>query len=398
MGEIIPQRDDENSLAKDYVAEGGVDTTALAVATTRAAEEVKARMVIAKRFPRDEATSFARIMKACQRTSLAERAEYQYPRGGQTVRGPSIRLAEVLARAWGNVDAGFAELEQRDGESVVEAFAWDLETNTRIVRTFTVPHKRDTKKGSYKLTDSRDIYELVANQAQRRVRACILGIIPGDVVDAAVDRCQKTLAGSSKEPLSDRVRVMVAAFSEFGVSGEMISARLGHKLEVVTEGQLAELRRVYTSIRDGVSDAAQWFSPPEDPGAEALRNRLTNGTKKTLPPAKTAAPKRSQKTAAPAAQETADAQDEVPENVDPITGEVLDEQPPEPAKEQTNLGDLMQKANGTAAGMTSGEKDRANAIDEYLALCDSLDVRPKSVSQMSLQAIRGHIEALKAQN
>ena len=392
MGEIIPSRDDENSLAKDYVAEGGVDTTALAVATTRAAEEVKARMVIAKRFPRDEATSFARIMKACQRTSLAERAEYQYPRGGQTVRGPSIRLAEVLARAWGNVDAGFAELEQRDGESVVEAFAWDLETNTRIVRTFTVPHKRDTKKGSYKLTDSRDIYELVANQAQRRVRACILGIIPGDVVDAAVDRCQKTLAGSSKEPLSDRVRVMVAAFSEFGVSGEMISARLGHKLEVVTEGQLAELRRVYTSIRDGVSDAAQWFTPPEDPGAEALRNRLTNGSKKTLPPAKTAAPKRAQKTAAPAAQ------DEIPENVDPITGEVLDEQPPAPAKEQTNLGDLMQKANGTAAGMTSGEKDRANAIDEYLALCDALDVKPKSVSQMSLQAIRGYLEALKAQN
>ena len=392
MGEIIPQRDDENSLAKDYVAEGGVDTTALAVATTRAAEEVKARMVIAKRFPRDEATSFARIMKACQRVSLAERAEYQYPRGGQTVRGPSIRLAEVLARAWGNVDAGFAELEQRDGESVVEAFAWDLETNTRIVRTFTVAHIRSTKRGNYKLDDPRDIYEMVANQAQRRVRACILGIIPGDVIDAAVDRCQKTLAGSSKEPLSDRVRVMVAAFSEFGVSPEMISARLGHKLEVVTEGQLAELRRVYTSIRDGVSDAAQWFTPPEDPGAEALRNRLTNGSKKTLPPAKTAAPKRAQKTAAPATQ------DEIPENVDPITGEVLDEQPPAPAKEQTNLGDLMQKANGTAAGMTSGEKDRANAIDEYLALCDALDVKPKSVSQMSLQAIRGYLEALKAQN
>lgn len=375
--EIVPMRDEEHSLAQDYVGKGRADTKALAVATTRAAEEVKARMVMAKHCPRDEPTSFARIMKACQRKSLAERAEYQYPRGGKTIRGPSIRLAEVLARAWGNLEAGFIEIEQRDGASDVEAFAWDLETNTRVARTFTVPHIRETKRGSYKLDDPRDIYEVVANQAQRRVRACILGIIPGDVVDAAVEKCQKTLSEGQTVPLSDRVRTMVAAFSEFGVSSEMIAARLGHKLEVVTEAQLLELRRVYTSIKDGVSDASQWFSPPEDPGAADLRDRLTNkpGRKPASPPPP----------AAPAA---------------PVSP---------PAEGQIDLGAMMAEANGTAKpeaappqdddskGMTEKEKERADALDLYYSLCEKHGIKPKSTTRMSLQALQGHIATMKEQ-
>src|SRR5690606_13682459 len=120
------------------------------------------------------------------RPFLAQQAIYAYPRGPQTVTGPSIRLAEAMAQAWGNLDCGIREISQADGVSVAEAYAIDLETNIRISKTFHVRHVRDTKQGKKRLTDSRDIYELVANQGARRLRACILGILPGDVVDAAV--------------------------------------------------------------------------------------------------------------------------------------------------------------------------------------------------------------------
>ena len=63
---------------------------------SRQAQEVQAAMVIAKKFPRDEVQSFNRIMKACQRKTLAEQAMYEYPRGGTKVTGPSIRLAEAM--------------------------------------------------------------------------------------------------------------------------------------------------------------------------------------------------------------------------------------------------------------------------------------------------------------
>ena len=59
----------------------------------------------------------------------------------------------------GNIDYGIIELEQKDGKSEMMAYAWDLETNTRVTKIFGVEHKRDTRNGSYALTDSRDIYE-----------------------------------------------------------------------------------------------------------------------------------------------------------------------------------------------------------------------------------------------
>ena len=131
---------------------------------SRQAQEVQAAMVVAKRFPRDEIEANNRILNACKRKSLAERAIYEYPRGGENVTGPSIRLAEVMAQNWGNLDFGITELEQKNGESTVMAYCWDLETNTRQTKIFTVPHIRYTKKGSVALTDPRDIYEMVANQ------------------------------------------------------------------------------------------------------------------------------------------------------------------------------------------------------------------------------------------
>ena len=70
------------------------------------------------------------------------------PRGGQSVEGPSIRLAETLAQEWGNIQYGIRELSQSNGESTVEAFAWDIQTNTRQVKVFQVPHVRYSKKGN----------------------------------------------------------------------------------------------------------------------------------------------------------------------------------------------------------------------------------------------------------
>jgi hypothetical protein len=174
-------------------------------AVSRQAQEIQAAMVIAQKFPRNQSRAFTNIMEACKRKSLAERAVYSFPRGGKSVTGPSVRLAETMARAWGNLDFGVIELEHQQGESTMMAYAWDLETNVRQTKVFTVKHIRDKKGGvSVKLEDQRDIYELTANQGARRMRACILGILPGDIVDAAVEQCDKTLAGN-EEPLIDRV-------------------------------------------------------------------------------------------------------------------------------------------------------------------------------------------------
>lgn len=235
---------------------------------SKKASEIQAAMVVAKKFPRDQNIAYRNILESCKRKSLAEVSTYQYPRGGATVKGPSIRMAEMLAQQWGNMEFGVREIERTDTESTVEAFAWDLETNVKRSMQFQVRHVRDTKQGPKKLTDERDIYEMIANQGARRLRACILNVIPGDITESALEACYKTLSGGTTEPLKDRVRKMITAFADHGITQAMITDRLGHDLDAITEAQLHELRGIFTSIKDGQSNREDWFDVKGKPSTK----------------------------------------------------------------------------------------------------------------------------------
>lgn len=241
-------------------------STTAEIAASRQIQEAQNQLVAAKRFPRDESAARNRILTACQRKRLAEQAEYEYSRGTSKVSGVSVRLAETIAQNWGNLDFGFVELEQGVKESQVMAYCWDLETNTRQTKVFTVKHIRETKKGSYPLTGSRDIYELVANQASRRVRACILGIIPGDIIEEAVEQCRKTLIESEKEPLRDLIHgVLITAEKDYKVPKESLERYIGCKAEAFSMNDLIRLKRVFNSIKDGMAKTEEIF---EIPGTE----------------------------------------------------------------------------------------------------------------------------------
>jgi hypothetical protein len=230
-------------------------------AVARATQEIQAALVIAQRFPRDEIRAKSRIIEACQRKELAEVAEYEYSRGGTRITGPTIDLLRAVANRWGNLRYGWSEVERRDGQSFVRCFAWDCQSNGQAERTFSVRHWRDTQGGGYALTDERDIYELLANMAARRVRACLEEVIDADVVSAAVEQCRATLKSGEKTPLADRAVKLLVPFAEFGVTQGMIELKLGNKLEAVSENQLASLRRIWKALKDGVGVREDYFRP-----------------------------------------------------------------------------------------------------------------------------------------
>ena len=252
-------------------------TSAGAAADTesqRAIAEVQAAIMLAKRFPRDQVEAMDRIISACCRPTLAESAAYSYTRGGSEVTGPSIRLAEALAQNWGNIQFGIRELAQGGGKSTVEAFAWDVETNTRQVKVFEVPHTRYTKSGTKALTDPRDIYEMVANQGARRLRACILGVIPGDVVDAAMEQCETTLR-TKADVTPEGIKALVGAFAEIGVPADRIATKLGHKVDSIQPAELVRLRKVYRAIKDGYTTSENEFPSAEPAEAKAPSTAAT---------------------------------------------------------------------------------------------------------------------------
>jgi len=228
---------------------------------SRAVAETQAAMLVAKKFPRDENLACDKIINACQRVGLAESGMYAYKRGTSLITGVSIRLAEVMAKYWGNITYGFREIGRTSISSEIEVFCWDMENNVRATRVFTVKHWRDTTGGGYALKTERDIYELIANQAQRRVRACILEMIPGDIVEDAEKQCTKTLAGETGKPIDERVSDMIAAFKELKVTKDDIETFLNHKSTAIVPAELVRLQQIYKSIKDGVAPKEDFFKP-----------------------------------------------------------------------------------------------------------------------------------------
>ena len=248
----------------------------VAIEASRAIAEAQGKLVIAKRFPRNEVDAYAKAMEACQRPTMAAKAFYSFPRGGQTVEGPTIRFAEELARCWGNIDYGIKELSQDDGKSEMQAYAWDLETNARSVQNFTNPHQREQGKKMVKLTSQRDIYENNANMATRRLRPRILAILPSWFVEDAIEECKKTLAGRNDTPLIDRVKKMVVAFAKLGVTQEQIERRLKKKIDTMNADDFVEYTGIFNAIKQGESKIADWFESA--PVASDLTNELKGDT------------------------------------------------------------------------------------------------------------------------
>lgn len=224
---------------------------ATAVEQSRAIAEVQAAVVVAQQCPRDLTRAESEMRDSCGRLVVANRAFYRVPNRGS---GPSVHLARELARVWGNIQYGVHELRRDDlaGESEIQAFAWDLQTNSRSTRTFVVPHQRMKGGRRQDLTDLGDVYLNNQNVGARAVRECIFTVLPTWFTEAAQDLCRQTLENGEGEPLPSRIEKMVTAFrATYGVKPEQIEAKLGRKRGQWDAGDIATMTVTYASLQRG---------------------------------------------------------------------------------------------------------------------------------------------------
>lgn len=235
--------------------------------------------LMARKFPRSKRESVDRITLECCQKAVAEEAFFSFTRGKELIEGPSIRMAEVLARNWGNMDYGVEEVERTATESVLRAYAIDLETNTMSSKVFKVPHKRDTRQGKKALTSDRDVYEHIANNGARRMRACILALIPKEVVELAAHQVNTTLAADMGTP-EEEIRRIVEAFDSLGVSADRIADKLGHPLTRVVPSEIVFLRKVYASIRENFTSTEAEFPRKKSTLANEMSAAINDSTEK----------------------------------------------------------------------------------------------------------------------
>jgi len=237
-----------------------------AVKATEVQAEVQAAAVMAMNRPRDEAAAWVRIQKSCKRPTFADGAEYAFPRGGAQVRGPSVKLARELARCWGNIRHGVRVLSMDDEQVQVEGWAWDLEHNTRASSEARFARKIQRKRGGKTVwvePDERDLRELINKHGAIALRNALLQLLPPDVVDEAVGLCRRALADAADGKLAEdreaTLRRVAAAWDAYGVDTDMLSEYLGKPFDKATGEDVAELRSMYGSIRDGNSTVRDYF-------------------------------------------------------------------------------------------------------------------------------------------
>jgi hypothetical protein len=256
----------EGSTADRAMVATEAGTTSL---VAREEAELKSAIILARRFPRDEAASYTRFIKSCQRPSFAEGALYNFPRGGNRIEGPSVDMAREAARCWGNIRYGLRVVTVDREMAHIKGFAYDLETNNYVEaedKFRILIQRRDKETGitTWVQPDERDFRELLNRRGAICVRNALLQILPPDVIDDAIAKVKETMRrAASGEIQQDRdaaIRRMAVAFSGIAVTPDMLSAYLNHPLEQVTDEELADLRGIYKSIIDGNSKRDDYFS------------------------------------------------------------------------------------------------------------------------------------------
>jgi hypothetical protein len=78
------------------------------------------------------------------------------------------------------------------------------------------------------------------------------------VIEAAVAQCRITLSASA-DTSPEAQKVLLERFAEFGVTKAQIEKRIQRRLDAIQPAQVVMLRGVYRSLKDGMSNAADWF-------------------------------------------------------------------------------------------------------------------------------------------
>lgn len=230
---------------------------ATAVEQSRAVAEVAGAIMVARQVPRRVDAARAAMQTSCRMKRLADRAFFSFRRGKTPVIGPTIHLARELARCWQNIQYGIAELRRDDvnGLSEMQAFAWDVEANTRASTIFIVPHGRDITDDDGKqyrkpLESLRDVYENNANMGSRRLRQQIYAVLPPWFTEEAEEICRLTMAGDKKD-LAERREAAVKAFAQIGVQRDQLEQKLGRPVDRWSIYDLPQLMITHRSLVAG---------------------------------------------------------------------------------------------------------------------------------------------------
>lgn len=230
-----------------------VESTALYLLTKA---EIDTQIATAKAFPRsltqfrDKALSMATFSE-----DIAASCTYALPRGGSRLEGPSIRLAEIVAASYTNVQYG-GRVIANDGKMITaQGVCIDLENNVKA--TVEVNRKITDKNGKIY---SQDMQVMTGNAAIAiAVRNAIFKVIPGALVAAIQDKAKEVARGTAETLVARRDKA-ISYFRSLGVKDEQLCAVLEIKrVEDIDLDKLETLTGMKAAIKNGEATVQSLF-------------------------------------------------------------------------------------------------------------------------------------------
>ncbi len=222
------------------------------------------QIATAKRYPRNvKAASNAIMAMATMDEETATSCFYSLPRGGKSIQGPSVRLAEIAVACYGNIRAG-SRIISTDTSSetphvAVQSVAHDLETNVAVTiekrRRITPRKNRD---GTTFVDE--DAVNLAVNACSAiAFRDAAFKVIPRAVITPALNAARSVSVGETRSLVANRAKVL-KRLNQMGVTDDRICAAVGVSSVIeIDEEKLADLIGIGTSIRDGQTTIEEAF-------------------------------------------------------------------------------------------------------------------------------------------
>ena len=274
--------------------------------------EIDIQIATAKQYPRDINRVLNTIATyATMDKETAEDCFYVLRRkdangNDNVIEGLSIRMAEIIAGAWGNLRVQ-TRIIGNDGRKITaQAVCHDLETNFAVCKT--VDRRITTKSGK---TYSEDMQVVTGNAAASiAFRNAVLAVIPKAVTKRVINEVKKVALGQSIDLEQSRQNV-IQYFAKLGVKQEQLFLYLGvNSVQEIDKQKIFELRATANAIKEGTTTVQETFIKP------ALEAKAQEEADKKTATAQ-------EKAAAAIAQATGTAP--VPANVDPEAGEIKED-------------------------------------------------------------------------
>lgn len=281
--------------------------------------EVDIQIATAKQYPRHLPDVLNKMATyATLDVETAEDCFYVLRRNGaqgqNTIEGLSVRMAEIMAGAWGNLRVQ-TRIIGNDGKTITaQAIAHDLETNLAV--SLEVKRRITDRNGK---TYSEDMQVVTGNAASAiAFRNAVLKVIPKAVTKRIIADIKQVALGKSLDLETSRQN-MIAYFSKIGVDEKMLLEYLGKtKREEIDKEDVFCLRATANAIKEGTTTKEETF----DKAIEERRQAASAKAKAEEARAKMAEARRRQAEAKVVQTPSGDIEDVRAEVVDNETGEV----------------------------------------------------------------------------